>query len=57
VLEIFDRWLIRRKVNFLKRELEHTRDEAHRHAIEETLAAEERTLDKTFEGDKQQARH
>ena len=46
LIEIFDRWLTRRKIALLKDEIAHVQDSAARHALEEELQAEESTLEK-----------
>lgn len=50
LIEIFDRWISRRKIGLLKSELAHTQDESAKHVLEEELAAEQKTLEKTYEG-------
>jgi len=47
--EIFDRWLVRQKIELLKSELAHAKDEDAKHVLEEELAAEQKTLQKTYE--------
>jgi hypothetical protein len=41
VLEIFDRWLIGRKINLLKDQIAHAQDERTKRVLEEALAAEQ----------------
>ena len=57
MLEIFDRWLIRQKINFIKDELVHAQNEASRRALEQELAAERDTLEKTFQHEDTAAKH
>lgn len=49
MLEIFDRWLIRRKINYLKGELAHAHDETTRRALSEVIAAEQQSAEKALE--------
>lgn len=46
--EIFDRWIVRQKIGLLKSELAHAKDEGAKHVLEEELAAEQKTLQKTY---------
>jgi hypothetical protein len=48
LIDIFDRWISRRKISLLKSELAHTQDENTKHVLEEELTAEERTLKSTY---------
>lgn len=59
MLEIFDRWLIRRKISYLKGELAHAHDETTRRAISEIIAAEEQSAEKVSERerDDREAKH
>lgn len=60
MLEIFDRWLIRRKINYIKEELANAQNDAGRHGLEQELAAEQvtlETLDKTFGREDKAAKH
>lgn len=59
LLEIFDRWLIRRKINYLKGELAHAQDETTRRALLEVIAAEQQSVGKAWERkpDKGEAEH
>jgi hypothetical protein len=47
--EIFDRWISRQKIGLLKSQLAHAQDENAKHVLEEELAAEQKTLEKTYE--------
>lgn len=49
LIEIFDRWISRRKIDLLKSELAHAQDENTKHVLEEELTAEEKALKKTYE--------
>lgn len=49
LIEIFDRWISRRKISLLKSELTHTQDQNTQHVLEEELVAEERALEKTYQ--------
>jgi len=49
LIEIFDRWIVRQKIGLLKSQLAHAQDETTKHVLEEELAAEQKTLQKTFE--------
>jgi hypothetical protein len=44
VFEIFDRWIARQKIAILKGEIAHMKEGATRHALEEELLAEQKTL-------------
>lgn len=44
LIEIFDRWLSRRKIGLLKNELAHAQDERTKHVLEDELAVEEEAL-------------
>ncbi len=50
LIEIFDRWISRRKIGLLKSELGHAQDEDTKHILEQELVAEEKALEKTYEG-------
>lgn len=49
LIEIFDRWISRRKINLLKDELAHVQDNNTKHALEKELTAEEKALKNTYE--------
>jgi len=60
MLEVFDRWLIRRKINYIKEELAHAQNDAGRVALERELATELvtlETLDKPVQREDRAARH
>ncbi len=48
LIEIFDRWISRRKIGLLKSELAHTQDEDKKHVLELELVAEEKALEKNI---------
>jgi hypothetical protein len=48
LINIFDRWLVRQKIELLKSELAHVQDETKRHILEEELAGEQKALQKMF---------
>jgi hypothetical protein len=52
--EMFDRWIVRQKIGLLKSELAHAKDENTKHVLEEELAAEQKTLQKTYEHEQTQ---
>jgi hypothetical protein len=57
MLEIFDRWLIRRKINVIKDRLAYAQDDNTRRVLEQELAAERKTLEKIFQREDKAAKH
>ena len=46
--EIFDRWIVRQKIDLLKGQIAHAQNDVTRHELEEKLATEQKALQDTY---------
>ena len=46
--DFFDRWIMRQKIDLLKGQIAHAQNDVTRHALEEELATEQKTLQETY---------